>query len=156
MIYSVRQLLERDDVKAAIQGDNLDYVYQLCVDERFMTAILTNKLLANNINPLEYVSCVYENMYYSTNVKEVTIPSTVAQIKKCAFQDCFNLDKLVIEKGLESIGGSTFDGCTNLSEIIYLGTMDEFKSQVKVQITAFMHSSVKKIVCVDGDIDVSF
>ena len=93
------------------------------------------------------------NATYYQNINKIVY---IVQIKKCAFQDCFNLDKVIIEKGLECIGGSTFDGCTNLSEIIYLGTVDEFKNQVTVQITAFMHSSVKKIVCVDGSIDVSF
>ena len=153
MIYSVKELLERNDVKAAIQGDNLDYVYQLCVDERFMPSILTNKLLANNINPLEYVNCVYPDMYYESNIKEITIPAYIAQIKKEAFYDCTNLDKLIIEKGLERIEARAFCGCTNLSELIYFGTVAEWNN-ISLDDVVFAGSYVRRIVCVDGVIDV--
>lgn len=153
MIYSVKELLERDDVKAAIQGDNLDYVYQLCVDERFMPAILTNKLLANNINPLEYVNCVYPDMYYNSNIKEITIPAYIAQIKKEAFYDCTNLDNVIIEAGIEHIESRVFCGCTNLVQLDYFGTVAEWNN-IDLDVAVFAGSYIRRIVCVDGVVDV--
>ena len=155
MIHSVKELFERDDVKAAIQDDNLNYVYQLCIDEKFMPALVTNKLLAIGINPLEYVDCVYENMYYSINVKEVTIPSYITEIKKYAFQNCFNLDKVCIEKGIERIEVRAFSGCTNLSELVYLGTIAEWNN-IECDYQLFTSSYVRRIVCADGVIENVF
>lgn len=155
MIYSVKELFERDDVEAAIQDNDLEYVYQLCTDEKLMTALLTSKLLAIGINPLEYVDCVYKNMYYCTNVKEVTIPSYVTRIEAYAFQGCSNLDKVCIEKGIERIEARAFSGCTNLSELVYLGTIAEWNN-IRRDYTAFAGSYIRRIVCVDGVIDNVF
>lgn len=49
--------------------------------------------------------------YYSTDITEVDIPSSVLEIGNYAFGNCFELTKLTLREGLKSVGESAFMDC---------------------------------------------
>lgn len=63
--------------------------------------------------------------YYSTDITEVDIPSSVLEIGNYAFGNCFELTKLTLREGLKSVGESAFMDCalTELTLPASLATM---------------------------------
>ena len=60
-------------------------------------------------NPLYNGAKLYIN---NTEVTEVTIPSDISEIKKCAFYGCNSLTSVTIPDSVTSIGSNAFSGCT--------------------------------------------
>ena len=52
-----------------------------------------------------------------TNLKEIKIPSSVMKIGENAFEDCKNLERVVIENGVKIIDNYAFLNCISLKEI---------------------------------------
>ena len=52
-----------------------------------------------------------------SNVKTVSLPSTLESIEKCAFQSCHALEEINIPYGVESIADTAFVDCCALTEI---------------------------------------
>ena len=59
------------------------------------------------------------NAYGDTEVKSITLPSTIKTIGKEAFWGCSNLTNLNIPENVEFIGGSAFYGCENLNNFSF-------------------------------------
>lgn len=63
-----------------------------------------------------------------TNVKQVTIPSTITKISSSVFEGCVNLESVNIPYSVTYLGNKAFYGCTNLKSILipssvtYIGT----------------------------------
>lgn len=55
-------------------------------------------------------------------LKLITLPEKVGIIGKCAFEICYNLEKVILvnPSSLKIIGNHAFRGCTILKEINYL------------------------------------
>ncbi|MBQ8212842.1 MAG: leucine-rich repeat domain-containing protein [Clostridia bacterium] len=65
-------------------------------------------------NPLPFAKALYLN---GNLVTELTIPDSVTEIPRYAFNSCNMITKVNLPKGLISIGESAFAGCTSLSEL---------------------------------------
>ncbi len=65
-------------------------------------------------NPLLYADHLYIN---DSELTELTIPSSVTEIKDDAFCGCGGLTSLTIPDGVTSIGESAFAGCSNLATL---------------------------------------
>ena len=61
-----------------------------------------------------------ETAFSTISVTELAIPKSVSQISTLAFTSCTSLTKVTIEDGsaLETINYGTFNGCSNLEEVI--------------------------------------
>ncbi len=68
--------------------------------------------LDDDANPLYYAHHLYLD---GEEVKNLTIPAEVAEIKKYAFYGCSGLQSVTIENG--SIGSSAFYGCSGLQSV---------------------------------------
>ena len=83
--------------------------------------------------------------FCGSGIVAVEIPSTVTTIHECAFLKCPNLQKVVLNEGVESIGEHAFDKCEKLSEITIPGSVK------KIEKSAFIKcSNLQKVVLNDG------
>ncbi len=57
------------------------------------------------------------NAFRASGLKEVTIPNSVKNINENAFQNCGNLEKVIIGDGVTTIGQAAFDFCWNLKSV---------------------------------------
>jgi hypothetical protein len=68
----------------------------------------------------EGVTAVKPNAFKdATNMKAVTLPSTLTEIGEDAFWRCTGLTEIIFPDGLTTIGNYAFYGCTGLTEIIF-------------------------------------
>ena len=66
---------------------------------------------------------------YTGNIREVELPDTIVEIGESAFSDYEfdSLQKINIPRSVKIIGDYAFEGCHNLTSIIYEGTIEEWK-----------------------------
>ncbi len=69
---------------------------------------------SNTQNPLYYAKNLYNN---GTKVTNLSIPSSVTNIKKYVFNNCTSISQLTIPNSVTSIGTSAFDGCSGLTSV---------------------------------------
>jgi len=71
--------------------------------------------------PIEFkgykVISIGESAFSSTEIKSITIPSSIIDIGKSAFYGCKKLTDVVLEEGVKSIGEGAFLGCSSLRNI---------------------------------------
>lgn len=60
------------------------------------------------------MTAIPDDMFYSSGIKSITIPSTVKSIGENAFRNCDALTSIVIPDGVESLGNHVFFDCNNL------------------------------------------
>ena len=91
--------------------------------------------------------------FANTPLKSFIIPEGVTDIGNEAFAYCDNLNSVTIPSSIEDIGSWVFSFCLNLTSIIYNGTKDQWES-IKKDSKWNYSSSIKKIICIDGDIEL--
>ncbi len=105
---------------------------------------ISNKI--TNIGIRMFSSC--------TNLTNITIPDNVTNIRDYAFFYCTNLTNIKIPNRVTSIGNHVFYKCIKLSEILFDGTKNQWENIEKDE-----HwnrgSGLKKIICVDGEVNIS-
>ena len=77
--------------------------------------------------------------------------SNVNIIGEQAFAGCFDLERVKLSPNCTQIGYKAFDGCMSLKEIIYSGTMNQFKMTM-LSSGWVDHEAVVK--CTDGELKV--
>jgi autotransporter-associated beta strand protein len=92
------------------------------VDGRLVTALGDNVFFAySNLKSITIPSSVTrigETVFFGcTGLTSITIPSSVTQIGYAAFSGCTSLSSITIESGVIAIGGRTFSGCRSLTSI---------------------------------------
>ena len=71
------------------------------------------------------VSVLASNLFWYSSMESVTIPATVTRIEMNAFYYNESLKIVRLYAGLELIGQDVFEGCYNLSKVIYYGTSEQ-------------------------------
>lgn len=80
-------------------------------------------------DPLETLGYVPEHYAYCLKeITEAVLNDNIVTIGNSAFDNCLNLEKVVIPNSVEHIGREAFRNCPKLKEIIYQGTSEEFKN----------------------------
>ena len=81
-------------------------------------------------------------------LKSVIIKGDTPVIPTSTFEKCFNLTHVELPETLEQIGRDVFYGCTELREIKFAGTMEQWKN---IEISTFdTVLSTCSIICSDG------
>ena len=97
--------------------------------------------------------------YYccSADIKEITIPARILHINRAAFMMCKDLRKVILPNTLYSIQQNAFLDTSNLTEIEFNGTLDEFK-RIRLGWNAFgiavLGRNGKKLIVKDGVINL--
>lgn len=88
-----------------------------------------------------------------TALATVNVPESVVLLEDKTFAGCESLESLGLPKGIRSLGGRNFENCKKLASINYGGTQESWKN-VALDMNWKINSSVAKIVCSDGEINV--
>lgn len=78
------------------------------------------------------VTQIEELAFYQSGVKTIIIPDGVTSIDVEAFLNCKSLTSITIPTSVKTIGKSALSGCTYLTKIVYLGTVDEWRAISKL------------------------
>lgn len=110
------------DESNIIKDDNFEYTV---LDENSvsLTSALDEDSLVNKdiIIPSEVqgkkVVQIGQSAFYACDLKSVTIPDTVTEIKDRAFSRCTLLQDIKLPNSIKTLGKSTFSSCTSLKKI---------------------------------------
>lgn len=155
-------LIENFSVPKGVTHIN-DYAFFGCTELREIVMDDTVVFIGNSVfencenlsnvkfsNDLSYIG---EFAFRNCALKEVDLSGNISSIYLYAFADCVELSSVTFSDTLEFIDRNAFKGCEKLFEISYEGTMADW-AKVNVDVEAFSNSSVTKIVCSDGVIEL--
>lgn len=132
MSDELKEFLNRENIKEALQEYNFKYIYDKLLKEMFIDdkriPEFTELMLSLGYNPLDYMTRVPPYfLRWTRNVKEFTIPKNVKYLDEFAFYACLGLTTLTIPKSIIGIGSYAFGKCKNLKTIYYEGTEEDWK-----------------------------
>ena len=107
IIYTISKKNKTAEVKGTTNSGKIVIASELVVDD--VTYIVT--------------SIADEAFYYNSQVKEMTLPSSIQTIGKKAFCHCPNMYKIDIPKTVNSIGWNAFESCLSLKSIEFPDSM---------------------------------
>ncbi len=91
-------------------------------------------------------------------ITSIYLEKGVSSIGENAFDSCVNLTVLEIPNTVQSIGLWAFNGCSRLTQIKYDGSKASWQALMSKNSIIFDYpnnsTTVKKIVCNDGDISI--
>lgn len=93
----------------------------------------------------EGVTAIPDTCFAGTKIREVILPKTVKNVDRQAFAGCENLEKVVLNEGLETVGDLAFYGAGKLKEIVIPSTVTAIKE------TTFSNCSLLGKVKFAGD-----
>jgi hypothetical protein len=90
---------------------------------------LTSRSAEIGVEIPEYVTYIGIRAYANNqNIRTVNIPSSMKRIGFAAFEDCTNLNSLVISQGVEEIGRFAFANCSSLTSVEIPGSVKKIGS----------------------------
>jgi len=78
--------------------------------------------------PTTIVEIAEESFYHCKGLTEFKIPQNVGCIYANAFSGCTNLERIYMSSLCKAFRPGVFSDCSSLSEIIYDGTVEEWKA----------------------------
>lgn len=144
------------NVATAINNGRIDYGYV----GHYALKVKTSGV-SDIVNKNGYLFYTYNNenylLGYVGNDTDLTLPDNYNgedyEIYKYAFYNCDSLTSVTIGNGVSDIGDKAFSGCSALNEIIFNGTVDDWKTIAKVS-DWNSGSPAKKVICSDGTADL--
>ena len=117
------------------------------------TSFKSCESLTNLIIPDNVVFVGSSSFSFCSHLVSVDTGKGQMPIEDGAFSSCNMLTKVVIGGGVTHIGTGIFYNCPELKEIIYSGTIEQWKNIDKSD-SWNIWSSIKKVICTDGEIDL--
>ena len=81
------------------------------------TAIVIPETVYDGNKKYTVVTIGYQTFYSSSNLRSITLPSTIKTIADRAFHNCSSLKSITLPNSVTTIGDSSFEGCSALEEI---------------------------------------
>lgn len=123
----MREFLKKDDIKAAIQKYDFEYIYYH-IPFLVGTSKFTELMLDLGCNPLDYIDFVPTHYLTELNITQFIIPNHIKYIQGGAFAHCNKLETITIPTSIEHIGQSILYDCKNLKTIYYDGTREDWRN----------------------------
>lgn len=70
----------------------------------------------------EDVSVIGQRAFQDSQLSEIVLSDKIVEIQDNAFENCDNLDTILIPKSVNTLGGHLFDDCDNLNEVQFSNT----------------------------------
>ena len=161
-------LIDSTSIKSITIPNNIkkigSYAFSDCTN-------LKNVTIGNSVKRIE------DGAFYNcSGLTSITIPDSVTSIRSSAFQGCTGLTNVTIGNSVTGIGSDAFygctsltnitiptnsvkfigryvfGGCTSLTEITFGGTKQQWKNMSEESFSWNSASSIKKIICIDGEV----
>ena len=100
------------------QLDNINEIGEYC----FAGCVIEHLEIPSTlqyVGKAAFADCIY--------IKTVTIPGSVEKLSDNMFQDCVQLESVILESGVETIGKAAFSGCKKLYSVTIASSVDEIK-----------------------------
>lgn len=97
-----------------IRDDDFDSLYTMC--RKDLRPYLTQALLDSNIEPLPYISTIYESMYERSLIKKLNIPDNIASIESYAFSQS-SIVEIQIPDTITELPRSCFSECLHIKKV---------------------------------------
>ena len=124
----------------------------------FYKCPITSLVIPDSVTAIEtpYGNYFEQNYYHGafegcTKLTSVVIGSGLANIERETFRGCSAMKSVTVGKGVRSVGDYAFYGCSSLTDIRFLGTMEECNAIVIGQDFA-ASVPADTIVCSDGNL----
>ena len=92
----------------------------------------------------------YEAFSGCENLQQVTVPEGVTRISGSAFLNCKGMRKITLPKSLVAVKESAFNGCSQLMEVRYLGTAEDWKQiEIEDRNESLTETSLHSYECVE-------
>ena len=114
-LSKIIELLEQDNVRRAIQEDNLDTVYEEAIRKTMDLSELTSFFESKGIAPLDYVATVYQFMYSHNEAVSIRLHDNIKVIDSDGFAYCKVLQNIVIPDSVTEIENYVTPGETSLA-----------------------------------------
>lgn len=82
--------------------------------------------LSGNITIPSSVTYIGSSAFEQTAIKSITLSEGMTSISKFAFNNISSLTSVTIPKSVTNIGNNAFSNCTNLQDMYYLGTVNDW------------------------------
>ena len=97
---------------------------------------------------------ISERMFlWCDNLKNVSIPDSVKKIDEFAFQGCKSMTEITLPNSVTRIEDGIFYDCSKFTSITFKGTKEEWNGISKSN-NWNVGSSVQKVICTDGEIEI--
>ena len=139
--------------------DNCTYIGMSAFEDTSIKSID----IPDSVNAIDFLA------FSNTRLKSITLPDKVRILENAVFfgckeleevdlgnvfimgqdifEGCEKLSKIIIPNTIEILDSSNFNGCTNLKEIVFLGTKDQFSKII----VGYPDNNKIAIHCTDGD-----
>lgn len=161
MLDKIKSFLKLQSIQDELLDNNLEEVYRLWTRQGGDTKDLTTFFIMNNIDPLNYMSFVYEAMYKNLNCKNLDLSQySIDMIGSQAFENNTSLRNLNLGN-VKYIGTVAFSGCTSLENFTITSSVDSIdedafsycllqelhipKTVRRLGIKCFAHNPVRKV-----------
>ena len=175
MHYLIKEIIEAyiEDIDNNEFKDLYNTLNEYITHEQ-LVPLLTEALLTCGINPLDHLEYVPEYYMYDTDklktlslregiksigvgafgeissLNFVRLPASCKHVAAYAFANCYNLKKVIIDCPDTQFNNSAFYGATEITEIFYRGSKDQWYRLVH-QVSEFQAPGIL-IHCSDGDL----
>ena len=110
----------------------------------------------NKLSNIEFNNELIEighEAFHNTDLEEIVIPSSVTRLELDCFEYCRHLRSVTLPVSLEYFDYNVFTGCESLTEINYLGTMEQWEA-IHFSENKKIAVYIQTIHCIDGDINL--
>ncbi len=104
----------------------------------------------------EGVQCITAALFHSTSIIDITLPSSIKEIRQSAFSQCTNLKSVTLNDGLETIEQYAFSG-TSIEEIIIPSSVtvvsdSAFHNNYNLKKVIFQGNAPSNFLHIDGSL----
>ena len=108
------------NIPAIVRNGAETYTVKKIGEYAFCHSGITSLIIQDGVETIE--ECAF---LYSNQLKELSLPSSLASIGNSAFFDCYMLTDVIVPEGVSKIGGQAFCYCGNMKTLQLPSTLTE-------------------------------
>ena len=160
------EVFSYEKAQEAVLKDDWQTIFKAFSNNRITERFLIYILLKSNVDFMPFVGELigrggYIQFFNMKGITEIVLPETIKGLNINSFDSLYQLEKLTIPSSVTAIHTEAITDCPNLKEIIYEGTIEEFRTLIAKsnpncpnpfpRFEAFCSDA--KVICKDGMVE---